>query len=252
MTNTALVEELQQSSSVALGGERQSPPWLQEARGRGLLSRLPDNVVDAMVGSGRRVEYPPGTVALRWDEAPQAGIVLRGILRSFVSLPNGTQVTTRYLRPGDMTGVFAPRKPRLARGVEALEASELLFIDGRRVKELSFAMPQLAWELIEELTTSLNSSQKALYVRASGSIRQRVVVAIIDRAEAAGDLVAGLRVAGTQHQLANAVGSVREVVAGVLKSLKREGLVEIHRGGLVILEPDRLVDEANAGLGLSG
>jgi len=37
----------------------------------------------------------------------------------------------------------------------------------------------------------------------------------------------------------------------VLQALKREGLVDIRRGGLVILEPDRLIDEATAGLGLA-
>jgi len=77
------------------------------------------------------------------------------------------------------------------------------------------------------------------------------VTAILDRAEALGGLTEGQSVPGTQHELANAVGSVREVVANVLQALKREGLVDIRRGGLVILEPDRLIDEATAGLGLA-
>src|SRR5439155_1037043 len=52
--------------------------WLREARGRGLLSRLPDELVMAVVTVGQRVQYPPGTLALRWDESPKTGIVLRG------------------------------------------------------------------------------------------------------------------------------------------------------------------------------
>jgi CRP/FNR family transcriptional regulator len=223
---------------------------LGEARGRGLLSRLPDEAVNALVGAANRVEYPPGTVALRWDDTPKAGIVLRGTLRAFIALPSGGQVTTRYLRAGDMTGVFAPRKPTMARGIQALEPSELLFIEGGRIKELSLSMPRFAWAMIEELTTVLNSTHKALYVRASGSVRQRVVAAILERAEAAGGVSPGLNVPGTQYELANAVGSVREVVANVLKSLKCEGMIDIRRGGLVILEPERLRKESVAGLGL--
>jgi len=186
--------------------------WLREARGRGLLSRLPEELVTAVVTVGQ---------------------------------------TTRYLRAGDVTGVFAPRQPHLARGVQALESCEMLFIDAARVKELSMTKPLFAWEMIEELTTVLNSTHKAMYVRAYGSLRQRVVTAILDRAEALGGVTAGQSVPGTQHELANAVGSVREVVANVLQALKREGLVDIRRGGLVILEPDRLIDEATAGLGLA-
>ena len=132
--------------------------------------------------------------------------------------------------------------------MHALEACELLFIDARRVKELALAEPLFAWALIEELTTVLNSTQKALYVRSVGSVRQRVVSAIVDHAEALGGVVAG-QTRRTQHELANAIGSVREVVAAVLHELKREGLVDIHRGGLAILQPDRLLTEANAGLG---
>jgi len=225
--------------------------WLREARGRGLLSRLPEELVTAVVTVGQRVQYPPGTLALRWDESPKTGIVLRGTLRAFIALPDGGQVTTRYLRAGDVTGVFAPRQPHLARGVQALESCEMLFIDAARVKELSMTKPLFAWEMIEELTTVLNSTHKAMYVRAYGSLRQRVVTAILDRAEALGGVTAGQSVPGTQHELANAVGSVREVVANVLQALKREGLIDIRRGGLVILEPDRLIDEATAGLGLA-
>ena len=225
------------------------PDWLAEARLHGLLVQLPDRLVKAVLDSAHRVAYQRGAVALRWDESPKAAIVLAGTLRAFVTLPDGGQVTTRYLKAGDVTGVFAPRQPRLARGVHALEACELLFIDAGRVKELALAEPLFAWAMIEELTTVLNSTQKALYVRSVGSVRQRVVSAIVDRAEALGGVIAGQTVPGTQHELATAIGSVREVVAAVLHELKREGLVDIHRGGLAILQPDRLMTEANAGMG---
>ena len=99
--------------------------WLREARSRGFLSRLPEDLVTAVATVGQRVQYPPGTLALRWDESPKTGIVLRGTLRAFIALPDGGQVTTRYLKAGDVTGVYARRQPHLARGVQALEACEL-------------------------------------------------------------------------------------------------------------------------------
>jgi len=225
-------------------GALQVPEWLGQARTRGLLSRLSEEVVSAVVAGGHRVEYPAGAVALRWDDSPKAGVVLRGTLRAYIARPDGGQVTTRYLAAGDMTGVFAPRQPQITRAVQALEPCELLFIDAARMKELSVAMPQFAWALIEELTTVLHSTHKSLYVRSVGSVRQRVVCALLDRAEVSGGVSAGLRVPGTQQELANAVGSVREVVANVLQALRREGLVEIRRGGLVIVEPEKLMGES--------
>jgi CRP/FNR family transcriptional regulator, cyclic AMP receptor protein len=92
-------------------------------------------------------------------------------------------------------------------------------------------------------------NQKALYVRAFGSVRQRVISAILERANVAGGLVAGRTVQGTQFELANAAGTVREVVASVLQDLKRDGMVEVHRGRVVIRDPDRLAREAGVAFG---
>ena len=94
--------------------------WLDSARGRGILGRLSDELVAALIRGAQRVEYPAGSVGLRYDETPKAAIVLNGKLRSFISYPDGSQATTRYLRAGDLTGVFAPRRPVLARGVQAI------------------------------------------------------------------------------------------------------------------------------------
>src|SRR5207249_3060101 len=111
------------------------PEWLALARTHGLLSRLPAEIVSAVVAGAYRVEYPAGAVALRWDDSPKAGVVLRGTLRAYIALPDGGQVTTRYLAAGDMTGVFAPRQPQITRAVQALEPCELLFIDAELDEE---------------------------------------------------------------------------------------------------------------------
>jgi CRP/FNR family transcriptional regulator, cyclic AMP receptor protein len=224
------------------------PGWLQAARGHGWLSRLPDGLVNEVVSGAQRIEYPKGGVGLRWDEEPKAAIVLSGSARAFLALPDGSQVTTRYLRPGDMTGVFAPRQPRIARGVQALEPSELLVIPADRMKHLATAYPAVALALLEELTSILNMTQRALYIRSSGSIRQRVAVAIVDRARLDGPITPGRSIAGTQTELAIAAGTVREVVATALHALKREGIVDVRRGGVVILDPERLEREADGGL----
>jgi CRP/FNR family transcriptional regulator len=219
---------------------------LNAARRRGFLSRLPESLVDAVVRAAQRVEYPAGTVGLSHDQVPKAAIVLSGVLRSYIYYPDGTQATVRYLRPGDMTGVYAKRLPAMARGVQAVERSELLLVDGERMKELSLADPRFAWALVEELTTVLNATQRALYLRAFGTVRQRVVSAIVDRATASGALAAGREVLGTQQDLATAVGSVREVVAATLATLKQDGLVDVRRGVVVILDPARLSRDAEA------
>ena len=220
--------------------------WLGEARRRGLLGGLPDDIVRAAVSGAQRVEYAPGPIGLRWQDGARTAIVLRGVLRTYLAFPDGGQATVRYVKTGDATGIFAPRQPALARGIIAMEPSELLLIDGARVKELALAEPRFGWAIVEEITTSLNAAHRALYIRAFGNLRQRVVTAIVERATASGQLENGRQVTGTQHELAIAVGSVREVVATILGNMKHEGLIDIRRGSVVILEPERLLTEAQA------
>jgi CRP-like cAMP-binding protein len=50
----------------------------------------------------------------------------------------------------------------------------------------------------------------------------------------------------TQQDLANAIGSVREVVARAIDELSRDGLIERTKAGIRVLDLDRLEAEALA------
>ncbi|HEX5878773.1 MAG TPA: helix-turn-helix domain-containing protein [Actinomycetota bacterium] len=47
----------------------------------------------------------------------------------------------------------------------------------------------------------------------------------------------------SQQELANAVGTVREVVVRVLRELRQDGVVRTERDRIVLLEPGRLIQE---------
>lgn len=47
----------------------------------------------------------------------------------------------------------------------------------------------------------------------------------------------------TQQELADAVGTVREVIVRLLRELRQEGLVRTERDRMVIVDPSRLIDE---------
>ena len=228
------------SDLISDAGASTLPHWLDGARCRGLLGQLPDSLVLEVVSGALRVEYPKGVIGLRWDDQPRTGIVLRGSARAFLVSTDGSQVTTRLLQPGDMTGVFAARQPRISRGIEALEDLELLLVDAGRMKQLAMSHPTVAWALVEELTTALNLSQRALFNRALAPVPQRVAIAIMDRARLAGSVFPGMTVSATQSQLADAAGSVREVVARAVHRMRIDGIVEIETGRITILNPDAL------------
>ena len=76
------------------------------------------------------------------------------------------------------------------------------------------------------------------------TVRQRVARHLLDLAVQGGprrEAGTGIVVHVTQTELANAVGTVREVVVRVLRELRRDGLVRTERDQIVILDPAGLV-----------
>ena len=228
----------------------QLPDWLHEVHRQGFLGRLPDHLVAAIVRGSHRVMYPAGTIVPEPEMGPWSAILLGGTVRVYLPAPDGGQITLRYLKPGDIVGTFVSNQPSLARSLLALEPIEFLHLDGARFASLTEAEPQVAWELLMETARVLRVTHRSYGIRTFGSIRVRVANAVLDRALASGPAAAGTVVRGTQHELANAAGTAREVAAGALQALKRDGVIGIQRGGVVILDPGRLAQEAEGGFGL--
>ena len=75
-----------------------------------------------------------------------------------------------------------------------------------------------------------------------GSIRQRLAAALIEMAETAG--AASFTMPETHEDIANRLGTVREVVSRNLGRFQSEGLVRVHRRDMQILDRAGLAAEA--------
>jgi CRP/FNR family cyclic AMP-dependent transcriptional regulator len=93
----------------------------------------------------------------------------------------------------------------------------------------------------EELTRQLYRAMGDISEQAFASVRQRLARHLLDLASmgAGSHLVVG----ASQQELADAVASVREVVTRNLHELQAEGLIDIARDEIVLLDPDRLAGE---------
>jgi CRP/FNR family cyclic AMP-dependent transcriptional regulator len=75
-----------------------------DALRRSFLGRLPRDVVDELVADGQRTDYPAGSTIYREGAAPREMLVVQGLLRVFMTSPDGRQVTVRYAREADVLG----------------------------------------------------------------------------------------------------------------------------------------------------
>jgi CRP/FNR family transcriptional regulator, cyclic AMP receptor protein len=84
--------------------------------------------------------------------------------------------------------------------------------------------------------------QKA--INAFGSVKQRVATHLLDLGSSEQDRDGSLVARVSQQELADAVGSVREVVARVLRELRLSGIVATSPDSVLIVDPVRLHEES--------
>jgi CRP/FNR family transcriptional regulator len=216
---------------------------VDNALARSFLANLPSDLTNQLLAEGERADYPAGTTVYRSGSRPQAALVVRGLIRVFLSSPGGRQVTVRYARPGDVLGIAVLVGGPSNTSVQAVEPSSVLRISERTLVATAHRDPKVSWALAEELSRRLYDVLEQTAVHAFGSVRQRVAGHLLDLASeeqrSHGRLVAQV----TQQELADAVGSVREVVARALRDLRVAGIVATESDSVVILDPARLYAE---------
>lgn len=217
----------------------------QEALARCRLSALPSATLERITADSALLDAQAGTVLHRiGSTSPFLCVIAGGTLRTSLVSEQGRQLTVRYSRPGDLVGlagVFAGQPPRLS--IEAVTPSRLLLLRPETVRKLAAAEAGLANVLLADLAEHTAACLGALAAATLPSLRQDVVRHLLDAAEPGGNgdrLVARL----SAQQLAEQVGSPREVVGRILRDLKNEGLVSNGQDAAVVLDADRLNDLA--------
>jgi CRP/FNR family transcriptional regulator len=197
---------------------------------------LPPELVGRLRAEGERADYPAGTTMYRAGDDPRAALVVRGLIRVYLSSPGGRQVTVRYARAGDVLGIAVLVGGPASTGVQAVEPSSVFRISARTLTEAARRDARVSWAIAEELNRRLYETLEQTAVNAFGSVRQRVAAHLVARV--------------SQQELADAAGSVREVVARALRDLRAAGIVATAADSVVILDPARLYAESGGPSGL--
>ena len=213
------------------------------------LGDLPREVNVALLANGDRADYPPGSTIYREGDPPRTLLVLRGLLRVYMSSPEGRQVTVRYARTADVLGVAA-----LVGGPADVERADPRGRQRAPPRRTAAAGRGAAGR--SGLVGSGRGAEPALVREPPADGRQRVRVGApasgdasprprVDAAAPRGTLVANVK----QQELADAIGSTREVVARVLRDLRLEGLVATGPDSIHLLDPTGLQAERWSGAG---
>lgn len=207
------------------------------------LRELPADVIDDLIAGAVRLKIPASSVIHREGEgAPVLELVVSGLVRVFVTAPDGRTMTVRYCRPGALLGVMSLFIPKFAlpAAVQALVDAELLALSPGVARRAAARDIRVTQALLREQSERAISFLYEVPGSAFATVRQRVARHLLDLASEGGpELVVPI----SQQQLAEAVGTVREVIVRVLRELRTAGVVHTERNRIIIVDPARLIAE---------
>ena len=221
---------------------------LAAAAATGFLSRISPELAGDLIRTAPLVHYPAGSVSAPAGDAAWAAVVVSGVVRQYLPTRDGRQVTIGYAEAGDLVGSPNMGSHRLRPEIEAVEPSDLLHLDVERLERTARREPDLSMALVEEMTDRLVDAYRMLASRAFATVRSRVARDLLERAGRTETPRPGDHLRLTQQALADATGSVREVVARALRELRLEGVIKTDQSGVTILRVDALIREAGHSL----
>ncbi len=212
------------------------------------LRSLPPGALAELTRAASRLRVPAGGILHHAGEtSAHCELVIAGLVRVYVAAADGRTLTVRYCRPGALIGVVSMFRPAfsLPASIEAVTAARLLVMRPPVVRRVAERDARVARALLEELSERVVCFIAEIPGSAFSTVRQRVARHLLDLAaerRSGSELV----VAISQQDLADAVGTVREVIVRALRELREDGLLVTGRDGIVLVDAERLAAEAYA------
>jgi len=212
-------------------------PVVCSAIAHSVFADIGDSLLARLVLDATLLEIPAGATFLpQGSPPPTVYLLIRGFGRTYLASPTGRQATIRYFRPGEVIGsasLFSTREAAVSG--QCLVDSTLLHFSAPVVRSLVASEVRVANAFNHEMALRLYAYFRELEEMTFGTVRQRLARHLLHVAaerQRGHELVVEL----TQQQLADAIGSVREMVARILTELRRDGLVRTEARGIVITD----------------
>lgn len=206
-------------------------------------SHLREEEKNQITGNCNAMHYKAGET-IHSGDADCLGLLLvkRGGLRVYLLSEDGREVTLYRLRPGELCVLSAScilQNITFEVHIDAEEETDVLVISAAAYAQVSdqniYVEAFTGKEAISRFSDVMWAMEQILFM----SFDKRLAVFLLDEIarHANGE---ENQIMMTHEQIAKYIGSAREVVSRMLKYFANEGWVELHRGGLKVLDKKAL------------
>jgi CRP-like cAMP-binding protein len=202
-----------------------------------------EDVRQLLAGATRRRSARREVLFHEGDPADALHLIDTGRVAVRITTARGDVATLDVVGPGEMVGELALLPPIGRRGATAvaLEATETRMISAAAFSQLRAARPELndfLFGILANRVRRLNERLiEALYVPVEARVARRLLSVAGQYARSDDPLVI---VPLTQDDLAGLAGTTRESVNRLLRRLQLEGMLELRRGEISLLDQERL------------
>ena len=197
---------------------------------------LQNELLQAIAAQGNVRRYPAGTVLIsEGDRSDVLYIILAGRVRVYSSNEAGKEVTLITHGAGEYVGEMAlDGNPRSA-SCMTLEPTTCAVVTGASLRAFLHSHPDFALHLVHKLIWRVRQATDNIKSLALQDVYGRVVHLLDELAVPEGD-VRVVRGRITQREIAERVGSSREMVSRIFKDLVIAGCLALSPGRIVILK----------------
>lgn len=208
---------------------RQLPFWQQ-------LGPLQQQLLEE---NTKPMHYQAKELVASADDCLGTLFVQKGILRVYLLSEDGREATIYRLHPGEVCVLSAScliSSITFDVQIDAETSCEALLIPSRILSGLiqeNLHVENYVYKLTAEHFSKVITAMERIFFM---TLRQRISAFLIDESAQEKSEVLSL----TQEQLARDIGSAREAVSRTLKQMASEGILNVTRGGIQILDKSRL------------
>lgn len=164
-------------------------------------------------------------------------------------LENGRRQILHFALPGAVLGLYPARVTIATYGAQALSDAIVCVIPHQNLGQLSKEHPEIGMQLAAIVSHDRDLVYDHLSSIGRRSARQRIARSLLElfvryRMQWPGHCIEEMHLPLTQEHIGDATGLTGVHVNRVLRSLRKDGIVEFHYRRLRILNPDKLVDVA--------